>query len=277
MSEQTDGPVISKQKRVKIQTQVKQPNSNSKFYQPTKFQLMSSKIKTFFQNLLPKNESKKETLLHKLFRYFVYGILLFMLVTGVFVGISKLIKYSNDPYQNFFTTMFEESVDMKYWAAKDELCDSINNHIKKLAPNSGLEALWIIDMCDKHDVDIVLCLAQAQVESMYGTVGSAKYTNQVFNVGIYDSYKSLSDIPKHKFIQNPNRSIETYCEVIRNNYLGENKTSMDLLDNFVNLSGKRYASNESYEKMLINIYNSINTKLGNSIDVYNKYKMLTGR
>ena len=52
---------------------------------------------------------------------------------------------------------------------------------------------------------------------------------------------------------------------------------MDLLDNFVNLSGKRYASNESYEKMLINIYNNIQSKLGRSIDVYNKYKMLTGR
>lgn len=275
MSEQTDGPVISKQKRVKTQTQVKQPNL--KFYQPSKLQLMSSKIKNFFQNILPKNESKKETLSHKLFRFFVYGILSFMIVSGVVVGVTKLIKYSNDPYQNFFTVMFEESVDMKYWAAKDELCDSINNHIKKLAPNSGLEALWIVDMCDKHDVDIVLCLAQAQVESMYGTVGSAKYTNQVFNVGIYDSYKSLSDIPKHKFIQNPNRSIETYCEVIRNNYLGENKTSMDLLDNFVNLSGKRYASNESYEKMLISVYNNIQSKLGNSIDVYNKYKMLTNR
>lgn len=265
MSEQTDEPVISKQKRVKTQTQVKQ--QNLKFYQPSKLQLMLSKIKNFFQNILP----------HKLFVSFVYGILLFMIVFGVVVGATKLIKHSNDPYQNFFTIMFEESIDMKYWAAKDELCDSINNHIKKLAPNSGLEALWIIDMCDKHDVDIVLCLAQAQVESMYGTTGSAKHTNQVFNVGIYDSYKSLSDIPKHKFIQNPNRSIETYCKVIRNNYLGENKTSMDLLDNFVNLSGKRYASNESYERMLINIYNNIQSKLGRSIDVYNKYKMLTSR
>ena len=210
-----------------------------------------------------------------------FSIMLLFIFMSIFITTIRIhldnIEGEDISYNNFFVDIYTETLDLKYWAAKDELCDSINSHIKKVAPRSGLEGLWIIKMTDRYDIDILLCMAQAQNESAYGTTGSARHTNQVFNVGIFDHYKTTSDIPRRKFIDNPNKSIESYCKVIKNDYLGDSRTCMDLLDNFVNLRGDRYASNPVYEQSLFIIYNNLDNKFGDQVAKYNRYKMLTGR
>ena len=109
-----------------------------------------------------------------------------------------------------------------------------------------MRALVLVENCEKYGIPISFTLAQGEIESHFGTTGLAYRTNSVWNVGAYDSY-SLSDIT-HKF-SNPNNSVVPYLELLTSNYLF-NKTVEDLLDNFVDINGNRYASDTYYETKL---------------------------
>ena len=89
-------------------------------------------------------------------------------------------------------------------------------------------------------------MAQAEIESHFGTKGLAFRTNSVWNVGAFDghSYNSI----QHKY-NNPNDSIVPYLELLSNNYL-QGKTIEDLLESYVDINGNRYASDKYYESKL---------------------------
>lgn len=88
-----------------------------------------------------------------------------------------------------------------------------------------------------------LALAQAQFETGFGTHsrGDNAYNNP-FNIGVYDN----------KTVYNPTsqaQGVQKYYDTMANDYLRK-KTLAQLLQNFVNMHGKRYASDPGYEQKL---------------------------
>jgi flagellum-specific peptidoglycan hydrolase FlgJ len=53
-------------------------------------------------------------------------------------------------------------------------------------------------------------------------------------------------------------AINTYYNLIAKNYLGKGKTAKDLINNFVNNSGNRYASATNYESKLNSLSSQAN-------------------
>ena len=133
----------------------------------------------------------------------------------------------------------------------------VDNYIKSIAPTSKLSGKDIVEKCLEYNIDIAFVLAQGQIESHYGTTGTARKTNSVFNVGAYDGHSANKQNKNGFGFNNPNDSIEPYLILLTNNYLVNGKTEYDLMNNYVNYLGMRYASNNNYERMLKSIYNKI--------------------
>ena len=71
-------------------------------------------------------------------------------------------------------------------------------------------------------------------------------TRNPFNVGNTDSGQNV----QHNDLQS---GINTYFDLIASQYLGKGRTAKDLIGNFVNRSGNRYATDTGYEQRL-NLY-----------------------
>lgn len=143
-------------------------------------------------------------------------------------------------------TEYIRELQTSYQGVKSDLVDLTQHYIDSVAPNSGLRALILVENCEKYGIPISFTLAQGEIESHFGTTGLAFRTNSVWNVGAFDSY-SYSEI-QHKF-NNPNDSVIPYLDLLVNNYL-PSKTVEDLLENFVDINGNRYASDPHYETKL---------------------------
>jgi hypothetical protein len=63
----------------------------------------------------------------------------------------------------------------------------IDKYIKKRAPNSPLNASMFWEANAKTGVTIEVLVAEAQIDSMFGTVGKGSYTNNPGNVGNNDA------------------------------------------------------------------------------------------
>lgn len=91
------------------------------------------------------------------------------------------------------------------------------------------------------DVPIELALAQAQIESGMGRHGRNPRNNP-FNVGEFDSKTTQT-------FRTTAEGVQAYFDLIATDYLRARALS-DLMKNFVNHRGERYASNPAYEKLL---------------------------
>lgn len=132
---------------------------------------------------------------------------------------------------------------------REQKISEIDNFMKYVAELNDrdpktiqLSAEHIVNMCDKYNFPLPLLLAQAHLESHFGTTSRARRTNSVFSVGSYDDGRNIYK-PSTQ-----NESVENYIKTIQNYYLC-NKSVDDLLKNggFVNHLGKRYASDKNYE------------------------------
>lgn len=200
--------------------------------------------------------------------------------SGIAIGIVAVIIYSDNKDENKYIARdaYVHRIESKYSKTREDLAIEVEKYINYIAPTSLVDPLMLVDLCSKYNVDIRFVLAQGQVESHFGTKGTAKRTNSVFNVKAYDNLSAEDQIKKGYGFQHPNESIEPYLKLLTDNYLCGEKTVEDLLIKFVNSEGKRYASNPKYEQMLINCMDSIDnmTNISNLQDEYNMYKIQLG-
>lgn len=153
-----------------------------------------------------------------------------------------------------FITLFTLFINNVY---SQSLEIEVDNYIKSIAPISKLSGKDIVEKCLEYNIDIIFVLAQGQIESHYGTTGTARKTNSVFNVGAYDGHSANKQNKNGFGFNDPNDSIEPYLILLTNEYLVNGKTEYDLMNNYINYLGMRYASNNNYERMLKSIYNKI--------------------
>jgi hypothetical protein len=157
--------------------------------------------------------------------------------------------------------------------AEKELIAEVDSYIKSVAPKSKVKGKYIVHNCLKNNIDIKFVLAQGHIESHFGTKGTAHQTHSIFNIGAYDGMSSNKMISKGFRYKNPNHSIKPYIKTLKDNYLVNGKTTKDLLKNYVNKNGKRYATDKHYENNLKTLYNNIkeNTDIDTKINQIKNY------
>lgn len=170
-------------------------------------------------------------------------------------------------------------LESKFDAAREALAVEVDKYINTIAPNADIDALNLIDLCSEYNVDIRFAIAQAHVESHFGTKGTAARTNSIFNVGAYDGYSAAKQIKNGYGYKHPDYSIEPYLKLITTRYLIDGKTEDDLLDNYVDLNGNRYASCTTYESMLKSKIDKMDSiaDISAKYEIYKKYKLKLGR
>lgn len=154
--------------------------------------------------------------------------------------------------------------------ARYDLAVEVENYIRGIAPTASVNPYVLIDKCSEYDIDLFFVMAQGHLESHFATKGTAKRTNSIFNVGAYDGHSANRQCRNGFGFEDPNDSIEPYLKLIKSDYLVEGKTELDLMSNYVNYLGMRYASNKKYEMQLRSIYNRISSNV-NLQDAYIRY------
>ncbi len=141
-----------------------------------------------------------------------------------------------------------KEAELKYYETKSLLCDEVQKYILSVAPTSNVRGYAIVEECERFNVDIKFVLAQAELESHFATKGLGYKLNNIFNVGMYDDLNESDIADRYKY-DYPNQSIRPYLELLTRKYL-VNKLEEDLMDNYVDINGNRYASDTHYESKL---------------------------
>lgn len=147
-----------------------------------------------------------------------------------------------------FTYDCIKEAELKYYETKSLLCDEVHQYILSVAPTSNVRGYAIVEECERFNVDIKFVLAQAEIESHFATKGLGYKLNNIFNVGMYDDFNESEIADRYKY-DYPNQSIRPYLELLTRKYL-VNKLEEDLMDNYVDINGNRYASDTHYESKL---------------------------
>ena len=198
-------------------------------------------------------------------------------ILGVFFGLISLavhmISTAKERHyfeKNYVFEIYRQNLELDYYGAKDTLVDAIDSYIREIAPSSVMNGIAFVNKCNEYNMDLFFVIAQAQVESSFATKGLGQKTNSAFNVKAYDG-KGSKHMDKY---HHPDESIEPYMILIKKYYMGDSKTEMDLLNNYVDLNNKRYASNTDYETMMLTAYKRLVNRYGKLYDDYLKYKTL---
>lgn len=179
-----------------------------------------------------------------------------------FFSIENLKDHHAEKYDKY-TYAYDcmKEAEITYWDYKCALVNEVQNYITQVAPSSNLRGYAIVEECEKYGVDICFVLAQGEVESHFGTKGIASKLNCVFNVGVYDN-KTVEQVESQYRFDYPNESIEPYLKLLTTRYL-VNKLETNLMQKFVDVNGKRYATDPEYEVKVSSKYKYIceNTKI----------------
>ena len=193
----------------------------------------------------------------------IVGLITCMIIGSVILGGTKLVVNAMDIEPNTtITNDVDDNVDTTQYLndfniARDALAIEVHNYISTIAPGAEIDPYILIDLCTKYGVDVAFVMAQGQIESHYATAGTAKRTNSIFNVGAYDGHSATRQCRNGFGFDDPNDSIEPYLILLTSDYLVNGKTINDLMNNYVNHLGMRYASNRKYESQLRTVYNKI--------------------
>ena len=193
-------------------------------------------------------------------------------VGGALVLMQKTFPEEFESMKNKMTIEFRKSAENNNENSKKQIdfeserkrlraqkIEEVENLMRFVAETNGrdpktikLSAENIVNMCEKHNFSLPLLLAQAHLESHFGTTPRARRTNSVFSVGSYDDGRNVYK-PSTQ-----DESVENYILTIKKYYLA-NKTLDELLSNggFVNNRGQRYASDKKYEQKIRQTMNGL--------------------
>ena len=202
-------------------------------------------------------------------KYIVLGLFFGLISLGVYMFIS--VRERHYAEKNYVFEVYRENLELDYYRSKDVLVDVVDSYIKEVAPSSIMNGIAFVNKCDEYNMNLFFVMAQAQVESAFATKGLGQKMNSAFNVKAYDG-KGSKYMDKY---HHPDESIEPYIVLIKNDYMGDSKTEMDLMDNYVNFEGKRYATNPDYEAMMLSTYKKLIDRYDKVYDEYLKYKTLS--
>ena len=207
----------------------------------------------------------------KVLKYIALGIFFGVISFGVHIlDVSKEKHYFK---KNYVFEVYRENLELDYYRSKDALVDVVDSYIKEIAPSSIMNGIAFVNKCDEYNMNLFFVIAQAQVESAFATKGLGQKMNSAFNVKAYDG-KGSKYMDKY---HHPDESMEPYIVLIKNDYMGDSKTEMDLMNNYVNFEGKRYATNPDYEAMMLSTYKKLIDRYDTVYDEYLKYKTLSGK
>ena len=204
-------------------------------------------------------------------KYIVLGLFFGLISLGVYMFIS--VRERHYAEKNYVFEVYRENLELDYYRSKDVLVDVVDSYIKEVAPSSIMNGITFVNKCDEYNMNLFFVIAQAQVESAFATKGLGQKMNSAFNVKAYDG-KGSKYMDKY---DHPDDSIEPYIILVKKNYMGDSKTEMDLMNNYVNFEGKRYATNPDYEEMMLSTYKKLINRYDKVYDEYLKYKTLSGK
>ena len=110
-----------------------------------------------------------------------------------------------------------------------------------------LASAW--DKAGRPKLDPIYAVAQAAIESGAGIKGRNPTTNP-YNVGEFDKGTKMR-------FPNTEAGVNAYYNLMAKKYLGDQRSMSDLQNKFVDLQGRRYASNPKYESMLQSVVRSL--------------------
>lgn len=181
----------------------------------------------------------------KIFKFFIYTNLIIIGLVLVYGFTIKKTLSNVNLVENEKELLFQKELFLKLIKdrSKERLVNEVKNYMYSISPKSKLDPEYLTNLCIEYDMDIVFVISQGIVESHLGTKGKAFKTNSVWNVGTYDDGTILYRY-KH-----PNNSIEPYLELLKRRYL-KTKSIEQLLEDYTNDEGKRFASAKNYEKYI---------------------------
>jgi hypothetical protein len=198
----------------------------------------------------------------------ISAIIFFGFCITVWMCEPNLIKHSKfHKYTSY--EIYTEMNQLRYDSIKLKLIDEVDDYIHHVASSSALNGFVIVEKCIEYDIDICFVLAQGEIESHFGTMGLARKTNSVFNVFAFDGH-DYDKINANGKYAHPNDCVEPYLNLLKRDYLVNGKTEYDMLIEFTNKDGKRYATNEQYETNLLNKM----TKIKNVTTIDSTYQEL---
>jgi hypothetical protein len=168
-------------------------------------------------------------------------------------NINKLSKHHEIEYPEYsYAYDCIKEAELKYHETKALLCAEVQKYIDSVAPESNLRGYAIVEECEKFNIDIKFVLAQGEIESHFATKGIGGKLHNVFNIGVFDnlSIETINSTYKYNY---PNQSIRPYLKLLTERYL-VNKLEEDLMINYVDIDGNRYASDPNYESKLKDKY-----------------------
>lgn len=195
-----------------------------------------------------------------LFVCLVLGITTLVGAKMISNSIDKSKEYIYHQEQIAIQEQLREQRLAEYNEARNQLAIEVDNYISSVAPKANIDAFLMIDLCSEYGVDIRFVLAQGHIESHFATKGTAARTLSIFNVGAYDGHSASRQRRNGFGFSDPNESIEPYLQLITTEYMVDGKTESDLMKNYVNNLGMRYASNPRYESMLRSVYKRISNQ-----------------
>lgn len=209
------------------------------------------------ESIINPNELNESINLRELFNKYKKALAIGVAVSSIIFSINSLGIADRDK------EMLKNKLGIEMTSKTDSLTQKKIDAVKKYMEtalknrnipieNLQLSPEKIVQACQETGFDLPLLLAQAHLESCFGTTNRARNTNSVWSVGSYDNGKNVCTY------NSQDDSIMPYIKLMQANYLS-NKNVNDILQpgKFVNGIGKRYASDKNYENKVKSIRDKI--------------------